>query len=88
MGNLFKDIGHTISKGSKSIGHVFTSSGKTIKGAVSGVYHDAKSAVSYTGKHLIHDVDTVSSGVANSTMYIAAGAIAILLIMMQMNKSR
>ena len=88
MGNFFKDIGHSISKGSKSIAHVFSKGGKKIEGAVSDVYHDAKSAVSYGGKHLIGDVDTLSSGIANSTMYIAAGAIAILLIMMQMNKQR
>ena len=86
MGNFFKEVGHTVSKGAKSIGHVFSGGAKKVEGAVSDVYHDARSAVSYGGKHLIGDVDTLSSGIANSTIYLAAGAIAVLLIMMQMNK--
>ena len=88
LGKFFKDAGHSISKGSKSIGHVFSKGAKKVEGAVSDVYHDGKSAVSYTGKHLIGDVDTLSSGVANSTMYFAIGGVAVVLIMMQMNNRR
>lgn len=88
MGNFFKEVGHTVSKGAKSVSHVFSGGAKKVEGAVSDVYHDARSAVSYGGKHLIGDVDTLSSGIANSTIYIAVGAVAILLIMMQMNNRR
>ena len=84
LGKFFKDAGHSISKGSKSIGHVFSKGAKKVEGAVSDVYHDGKSAVSYTGKHLIGDVDTLS----NSVVYIGIGGIALVLLMMQMNNRR
>ena len=91
MTNFIKRLGHSISKSSKSIKHVFTSGGKKIEGAVhdvyhdskkavSGVYHDAKSAVSYTGKHLVNDVDNVSNILSGPILYIGAGILAVFLI--------
>ena len=86
MGNLFKDIGHSVSKGSKSIGQVFKSGGKKIEGAVSDVYHDTRSAVAYGGKHLINDVDKISDGVSNLTnpiLIYGIGAVVLLVVLSQ-----
>ena len=80
VGKFFKDAGHTISKGSKSIGHVFESGAKKVEGAVSDVYKDGKSAVSYTGKHLINDVDNVSNALSNPMMWIVIGGVLIVVM--------
>ena len=78
MTNFLKRLGHSVSKGSKSIGHVFSKGGKKIEGAVHNVYHDAKSAVSYTGKHLINDVDNVSNTLSSPLLYIGLGLVAVV----------
>lgn len=80
MTNFIKRLGHSISKSSKSIKHVFSKGGKKLEGAVHDVYHDAKSAVSYTGKHLIKDVDNVSSALSGPILYIGAGILAVFLM--------
>ena len=80
VGKFFKSVGHSVSKGSKSISHIFSKGGQKIEGAVSDVYHDAKSAVSYGGKHLIGDVDTLSNSLSSPLLYIGIGIVAVVLI--------
>lgn len=84
MGNLFKDIGKGIKHGTKSVGHLLEGGEKKIEGAVNSIYKDGKSAVStvyndttgaigYGGKHLINDVDGLSSSFSNSFVIIGVG---------------
>ena len=80
VGKFFKDAGHSISKGSKSIGHVFESGAKKVVGGVSDVYKDGKSAVAYTGKHLIKDVDNVSNALSNPMLWVVVGGVVILVL--------
>lgn len=90
VGKFFKNAGHSISKGSKSIGHVFQDAGhgisKGVKNAghgisktASGLYNDGKSAVSYAGKHLIGDVDSLSSALSSPIIWIAVGGLVLLI---------
>ena len=58
IGKAFKKAGHSISKGFKDTGHF-------VEKNVGHVYHDVTGAVSYTGKHLVNDVDTLSNSTAN-----------------------
>ena len=76
-GKFFKKAGHSVSKGSKSIGHVFSTAGKKYEGAISDVYYDGKTAVGYTGKHLINDVDTVTNAISSPMLWLVVGAVAI-----------
>lgn len=62
---FFKDIGKGIKSGGKSVGHLLSNSGKKVEGAISDVYHDGRSAVSYAGKHVINDVDNISSALSS-----------------------
>ena len=80
IGKFFKSVGHTVSKGSKSIGHVFKDAGHTIGKSVSTVYKDGKSAISYGGKHLIGDVDNLSSSLSSPILYIGLAAVGLLLL--------
>lgn len=80
VGKFFKDAGNTIKQGSKSVGHVFSEGGKKIEGAVSDVYHDGRSAVSYTGKHLINDVDQISSALSSPMVWVVGGVLIILVL--------
>ena len=80
MKNIFKDVEHGIESGSKSIGHVFSSAGNTIKGSVSDVYHDTRSAVSYTGKHLIDDVDSLTSMISNPLLWVVVGGVVLVVL--------
>ena len=91
VGKFFKNVGHKVSKGSKSISHVVSNTGhdishgvKTaghnISKGVSTVYKDGKSAVSFAGKHLIGDIDNLSSALSNPILLIAVGGVVILLL--------
>lgn len=80
IGKFLKNVGHEVSKGSKSIGHVFEGGTKKIEGAVSDVYHDVRSGVSYTGKHLINDVDNISNALSNPMLWIAGGVVIVVLL--------
>ena len=80
IGKFFKKVGHTVSKGSKSIGHVFKDTGHALGKTVSTVYKDGKSAVSYTGKHLVGDVDKISSTLSSPILYIGVAAVGLLIL--------
>ena len=80
IGKFFKKVGHSVSKGSKSIGHVFKDVGHAAGKTVSTVYKDGKSAVSYTGKHLIGDVDNISSTLSSPILYIGIAAVGLLIL--------
>ena len=54
---------------------------KPVEKVGSTVYTDTKGAVSYGGKHLISDVDNISSGLANNIPILVAGAIVVVLLM-------
>ena len=92
LGKTMKSIGHSVSKASHSITHLVTEPANKIEGAVSDVYKDAKSAgtgvykdvkgaVGYTGKHLINDVDDISSALSNPMIYIAIGVVVVVVLM-------
>ena len=76
MGKKHHHNKHHHKKGSHSIGHLF-------KHSVGGVYKDVKSGVKYTGKHLIKDVDKVSSTLSNPMIYIAIGVVGIIFLTTQ-----
>ena len=91
MKNIFKDVGHSIESGSKSIAHVFTGAGNTVKSSVSDVYHDSRSAVSsvyhdtktaaaYTGKHLINDVDSLTNMISNPLLWVVVGGVVLVVL--------
>ena len=80
IGKFFKKVGHSVSKGSKSIGHVFKDAGHTVGKTVSSVYKDGKSAVSFTGKHLVGDVDKISSTLSSPILYIGLAGVGLLLL--------
>ena len=79
--NFFKSLGHTVKQGSKSIGHLFEQGEKKIEGAVSDVYKDVKGAVKYTGKHVIKDVDNLSSALSNPMLLLGLGAVVVVVMM-------
>lgn len=83
MPNFFKSVGKSIKHGSKSVGHLLKNSEHKVEGAVGTVYKDAKSAVAYGGKHLINDVDTISSSFSNSIIIIGA-VVAGIFVMSKM----
>ena len=80
VGKFFKKAGHSISKGSKSVSHVFKDAGHTVSKSVSTVYKDGKSAVSYTGKHLIGDVDSLTSTISSPILWVGIAGLGILFI--------
>ena len=84
LGKVFKNAGH-------SVGNLFKSGGKTITGAISdvyndtkhatgGVYKDIKGATKYAGKHLINDVDNISSALSSPLLYIGVGVVVIMFL--------
>ena len=77
IGKALKDAGHSISKGFKDTGHF-------VEKNVGNVYHDAKSAVSYTGKHLIGDVDTLTNSASNlmssPVLYIGIAVVVVVVL--------
>ena len=58
---------------------------KPIESIVHTAHKDGKQIVKYGGKHLIQDVDKLSSGFANSIPLLIGGAVVVL-IMMNRNK--
>ena len=75
--NPFKSFSHAGKKIGNAIGDVYTDG----KHAVSGVYNDTKSAVSYGGKHIIKDVDNVSSTLSNPFVIVGVGAVILVIAM-------
>ena len=76
ISHAFKDAGHSISKAVGDVEH-------TIGNTATTIYKDSRSAIKYTGKHLIKDVDNVSSSFANAIpmLMIGAGAIVVIMVM-------
>ena len=81
FGHMLKDAGHTISKGSKSIGHVFESGSKTAEKAVSQVYKDTRTAVGYAGKHAVDDMDSITSSLSNPMLWIVVGGVVVVVLL-------
>ena len=81
FGHMLKDAGHTISKGSKSVGHVFESGEKKAEKAISQVYKDGRSAVSYAGKHAVNDVDTLTNTLSSPLLWVVAGGVVIVVLL-------
>ena len=63
----------TVYKDSRSVVHSVS------KGA-STVYKDARSATAYTGKHLINDVDNLSSSLSNPILILGVVVVGAVLI--------
>ena len=92
VGKFFKNVGHSVSKGSKSIKHVVShtehnishsmkTAGHNISKGVSTIYKDGKSAVSFAGKHLINDVDNLSSALSSPIIWIAVGGVILVILL-------
>ena len=73
----------------KSIGHAFTHNKtlqflfdpvKPVEKVVSTGYKDVKGVVSYGGKHLVNDVDNVSSSLSNSLPLIIGGVVVVMVM--------
>ena len=91
FGKMLKSAGHTIKKGSNSIGHVFEASEKKAekvvsqvykdsKGAVGQVYKDGRSAASYTGKHVVQDVDNLTNALSSPILWLVAGGVVLVVL--------
>ena len=82
------DVGKFVSHSASSIGHTIATPYNDVKSVVSDVvkagsqvYKDGRSAVSFTGKHLINDVDNISSVLSNPMIYIVGGVVIVVLLM-------
>ena len=82
------NVGKFISHSASSIGHTISTPYNDVKSVVSDVrkagsqvYKDSRSAVKYTGKHLINDVDNISSALSNPMIYIVGGVVIVVLLM-------
>ena len=53
---------------------------KTVSKGAGTVYKDVRSAASYTGKHLINDVDNISSTLSNPILIIGVVIVGAVLI--------
>ena len=82
--NIKKFVSHSAS----SIGHTLSTPYNDVKSVVedvgkagSQVYKDSRSIVSYTGKHLVNDVDNISNALSNPMIYIVGGVVIVVLLM-------
>ena len=82
------DVGKFVSHSASSIGNTITQPYNDVKSVVtdvgkagSQVYKDGRSAVSYTGKHLINDVDNLSSALTSPMLWIVVGGVVIVVLM-------
>ena len=82
------NVGKFVSHSASSIGHTLSTPYNDVKKVVSDVgkggsqiYKDSRSALSYTGKHLINDVDNISSALSNPMIYIVGGVVIVVLLM-------
>lgn len=74
-------FGKFMKRGGHSIGHVFKSVDHKVEGSIHDVYTDYKGAVSFAGKHLIKDVDNVSSALSSPFIWIAVGGVVLVVLM-------
>ena len=82
------DVGKFVSHSASSIGHTIATPYNDVKSVVSDVgkagsqvYKDSRSAVSFAGKHLISDVDNISSMLSNPMIYIVGGVVIVVFLM-------
>ena len=89
MGFLDK-IGHSLSKNHtlsfladpiKPLEKLVSTAHKDVKGVVKTAHKDVASAVSYGGKHIISDVDNISSSFANTLPFLIGGAVIVVVLM-------
>lgn len=81
IGHAFEDAGNTITKGFSDIGNGLSDTGDFLLQNVGNVYSDAKSIVSYTGKHLIGDVDGIASMLSSPLIYFAIGGVLLIMLL-------
>jgi hypothetical protein len=67
---FLKSVGHTLKTGSSSVSHLVTQP-----------YKDVRSAVSYSGKHIIGDVDKVTNTATNPIFLYGGMAIVLLMLL-------
>ena len=88
---LLDKLGNSVKSGTSSVTHLLTEPQQKLekgvsnvyndgKSAVSGAYKDVRSAASYTGKHLINDVDNISSTLSNPIIIIGVVVVGAVLI--------
>ena len=89
--NFGNDVGHSVKSGTSSVTHLLTEPEHKIESAVGTAYKDGRSAVStaykdgrsaaaYTGKHLINDVDSISSMLSSPLLIIGVVAVGLIII--------
>lgn len=74
------NVGKAFSKAGKSISHGFKDTGHFVEKNVGNVYHDVSGAVSYTGKHLIGDVDNLTNALSSPLLYIGIAVVGVVIL--------
>ena len=88
---FFKDVGNTVKSGTSSVTHLLTEPEHKIESAVSTVYKDGRSAVgtvykdgrsatAYAGKHIINDVDSLTSTLSNPLLILGVVVVGAVII--------
>ena len=82
------NVGKMISHSASSVAHTVTQPYRDVRSMVSDVgsagatvYKDGRSAVAYTGKHLISDVDNLSSALTSPILWIVVGGVVVVLLL-------
>ena len=82
------DVGKFVSHSASSIGHTISQPYNDVKSVVndvgkagSQVYKDSRTAVSYAGKHLISDVDNLSSMLSSPMLWIVVGGVVVVVLL-------
>ena len=82
------NVGKFVSHSASSIGNTITQPYNDVKSVVtdvgkagSQVYKDGRSAVAYTGKHIISDVDNLSSALTSPMLWIVVGGVVVVVLM-------
>ena len=78
------NVGKAFSNAGKSVKKGFNNTGNFVEKNVGHVYSDVSGAVSYTGKHVIGDVDNmsnaVSSALSSPLTYIAIAVVGVVIL--------
>ena len=82
------NVGKFVSHSASSIGNTITQPYNDVKSVVtdvgkagSQVYKDGRSAVGFAGKHLINDVDNLSSALSSPMLWIVVGGVVVVLLL-------
>ena len=78
MGNWWKSLKKTLSHNHTL--KFLADPVKPVEKLAAGAYHDGKKIVKYTGKHVIADVDGISSSISSSLPLIIGGVVVVMMM--------